>query len=136
MMPHEPDAAPIPRVFDLDCHRCGYSLRGLRHDEVCPECGQAAWISVEMSGEGRSLDTRRIRLRAMISFGLTLAVNWIGVVYTLLTLCKVREARRTIGRSRIDPRQSKDLRIATWICYVALLISAAVNSFVFFAILR
>lgn len=34
-------------VEDYTCHRCGYILRGLREDGVCPECGEAVAASLD-----------------------------------------------------------------------------------------
>lgn len=32
--------------YDLPCPRCGYNLRGLNSDHLCPECGQGAHLAL------------------------------------------------------------------------------------------
>jgi hypothetical protein len=33
-------AEPVPAEYDLKCEFCGYSLIGLTHTDICPECGK------------------------------------------------------------------------------------------------
>ncbi len=50
--PPVPEAVPVqPLATDLPCARCGYNLRGLRTDHLCPECG----TPIERSLQGNLL---------------------------------------------------------------------------------
>lgn len=45
-------ATALPRLpigDGLACHRCGYNLRGLFFDGLCPECGESIARSIEFS---------------------------------------------------------------------------------------
>lgn len=44
-----PKAIPVVDVLatDTPCTSCGYNLRGLRHDQACPECGAEVWRSCQ-----------------------------------------------------------------------------------------
>lgn len=48
MCPIDPESlkvgSPLTIVDDRACINCGYSLRGLRLDQVCPECGRAIQV--------------------------------------------------------------------------------------------
>jgi predicted RNA-binding Zn-ribbon protein involved in translation (DUF1610 family) len=43
----KPMTAATNILFDLSCTNCGYSLRTLEADSVCPECGRAVAESIE-----------------------------------------------------------------------------------------
>lgn len=43
---HEPPAREAIK-YDLPCPRCGYNLRGLDSDNLCPECGQAIYHAMQ-----------------------------------------------------------------------------------------
>jgi hypothetical protein len=42
----QPPQSPQPIKYDLPCPRCGYNLRGLIPDGLCPECGQAIALAL------------------------------------------------------------------------------------------
>ncbi|UCD27981.1 MAG: hypothetical protein JSV03_12885 [Planctomycetota bacterium] len=43
--PADPTLTPLLVHPDARCVRCGYSLRGLTIDHMCPECGTPIWGS-------------------------------------------------------------------------------------------
>jgi hypothetical protein len=55
------DEVRVPE--DLACIRCGYNLRTLREDGVCPECGDAVAESLRYRGRltPRQLQQRKLR---------------------------------------------------------------------------
>lgn len=80
-MPHPVDALDIVPV-DAPCTTCGYSLRGLAVDAVCPECAHPVRLSLERRRLGlaspdylRSLHTGSTALL----LGLILAVAFGGI---------------------------------------------------------
>ncbi len=67
----------------VQCHRCGYELRGLPMVGACPECGASIERSVELSGDDATAATN---LRDGLRF---VRAGWVTACLLLLGCCAV-----------------------------------------------
>ncbi|MCC6358324.1 MAG: hypothetical protein IT450_06255 [Phycisphaerales bacterium] len=75
---------------DVRCRGCGYSLRGLRADGTCPECGRPVAFSTAPSelryGDPAWLRRVFLGVRLMLAGWVLIGAGPLAVAYTLLAL--------------------------------------------------
>lgn len=131
-----PTPSPEAIKYDLFCHRCGYNLRGLNPDGLCPECGQPVTLAfrerllryaapdwVKTIHRGVRFELVWVALLPMLFILQTIATSYVPIV--TVALCLLFSAASmfiTVPEPLCKPRTSfVILRISTAVGFLGIL---------------